>query len=229
MIISLTFINQEEVLFIMSFRNSKTRVSPKGELAGFIAIERPTVKYDADGIYMFKLNISNEADIETFSGMIDRLAQLSLQSGEYADSDKGELMPSYDITEEGILSVKFKQNASIPTQKGGRVPYKIKLYDSNNKFIKYSEEKVLGIRAGTICKVLFSTYHWSSAQKYGVRLQPIGIKILALQSYISTHDPEDDLGHLLGEEEGEYHHTPVDFTTGPARRASIDWDYKYEE
>ncbi len=213
--------------------SSKLRRSCKGVLSGFIAIEVPSTMYNPEGDYSFKFDISDKKDGKNFTAHLDSLLQESNEMGRARNfTNCTGISYPYTVSDEKV-QVKFKRSATSPlTNK----EVKIKLYDSNNYIIDTHSlnSDTLKIGKGTICEILYTSYKWQTPSTYGVRLEPIAIRILELHTYDSLLEQHADatIEHLFegSENKGSFVSTNLSPTTekdegeGGATDA-LDWDF----
>ena len=152
-------------------------VTPTGSLTGFVAIEKPSTKFDDNGIYSCQVAFTGK-DAKEMKGIIDGLMADSVAAGAKKGVKKVANAP-YTI-ENKTLTVKFKQKAVIKSRAGKTFEMKVKVYDAAGKEV----DEDTGMSADSKVKVAFSSYAWAvAALGCGVTLQPSCVQIIELVKY----------------------------------------------
>jgi len=167
-------------------------VTPTGTLTGFVAVEKPSTKFNEDGVYSCQVAFTGPAAQEMKS-RIDAYMKTSLLTS------KGKKAANAPYTiEDKTLIVKFKNKAMIKRRTGEVINLTIRLYDAKNKEI--NEQINLG--EGSIVKVAYQPYLWNvTSLGAGCSLQLSMVQVIKLEAHASTG------GSPFGEESG--------FTAGP--------------
>lgn len=151
--------------------------TPTGVLTGFVAIEKPSTKFDDTGVYSCQVAFTGK-DAVKMEGIIDGLMSGAAQIGLSKDV-KRSANPPYTM-ENKTLTVKFKQKARISSKTGQVYEMNIKLYDAKGVLI----EQEIGLGTGSLVKVAFSAYSWAVASLgAGITLQPVCIQVIKLVKY----------------------------------------------
>ena len=152
-------------------------VTPTGLLTGFVAIEKPSTKFDDNGIYSCQVAFTGK-DAKEMKGIIDGLMADSVAAGAKRGVKKVANAP-YTI-ENKTLTVKFKQKAKITSKAGKSFDMNVDVYDTSG--VKVTEDT--GMAADSEVKVAFSSYAWAvAALGCGVTLQPSCVQIIKLVKY----------------------------------------------
>lgn len=152
-------------------------VTPTGKLTGFVAIEKPSTKFDDAGIYSCQVAFTGK-DAKQMKTIIDGLMSDSAAAGKKKGVKKAANAP-YTIDNK-VLTVKFKQKAQIKSRAGDTFEMKVKVYEADGK--EASED--LGLGEGSKVKVAFSSYGWAvAALGAGVTLQPSCVQVIELVKY----------------------------------------------
>lgn len=128
--------------------------TPNGKLTGFVAIEKPSTKFDENGVYSCQVAFTG-SDAKAMKEMIDGFMAESMNKSAKV---KKPGMPPYTI-EGKTLVVKFKQKARIVTKAGDVYEKEIKVYDAANKLV----EEPLFMGEGSTVRVAFKPYLWAVA------------------------------------------------------------------
>lgn len=168
-------------------------VTPVGTITGFVAIEKPSTKFNEDGTYSCQVAFTGDAARE-MKERIDGYMQASKLTS------KGKKMAAAPYTiEDKTLIVKFKNKAIIKKRTGETINLTVRVYDAKNKECT----EPLGIGEGSKVKVAYQPYLWNVASLgAGCSLQLSMVQILELKkaSFAGGGSP-------FGEEDG--------FTAGP--------------
>lgn len=162
-------------------------VTPTGSLTGFVAIEKPSTKFNEDGVYSCQVAFTGPAAQEMKS-RIDDYMKASLLSS------KGKKAANAPYTiEDKTLIVKFKNKAMIRTRTGETINLTVRLYDAKNKEI--NEQINLG--EGSLVKVAYQPYLWNvSSLGAGCSLQLSMVQVIKLEARTAAG------GSPFGEESG---------------------------
>ena len=164
-------------------------VTPKGNLTGFVAIEKPSTKFDDNGVYSCQVIFTGK-DAKKMKTEIDELMAESLKNAKGVNKAAN---PPYTV-EGKTLVVKFKQKARIVTRAGDVYEKEIKLFDAKNNKI----EDYLGIAADSVVKVAYKPYTWGvAALGAGVTLQLDMVQVIDL-----VKRKGGGMDNPFGEEEG---------------------------
>ena len=129
-------------------------VTPNGKLTGFVAIEKPSTKFDDNGVYSCQVAFTG-ADAKEMVKLIDGLMEDANKNGKVA---KRKAQPPYTI-EDKTLVVKFKNKARITSRSGEVFEKTIKIFDAQNKAV--TEPLFMG--EGSVVRIAFKPYCWSVA------------------------------------------------------------------
>lgn len=164
-------------------------VTPTGLLTGFVAIEKPSTKFDDNGVYSCQVAFTGK-DAKGMKGIIDGLMAESVAAGAKRGVTKVANAP-YTI-EGKTLIVKFKQKAKITSRAGKSFDLNVKVYDGSGK--ELNEDTSMA--ADSEVKIAFSSYAWAvAALGCGVTLQPNSLQIIKLVKYsASGSNPFGDEG-----------------------------------
>ena len=174
-------------------------VTGKGELTGFIALIKPSTKYNKQGIYTANILLSKEEgelltqkikDVRTEQfkayGKGTKVAELPIAPYEIVDPDTGEASPDA----EGRYLLKTSSSAYIENGKIGR---KIQIVNAKKQPVKN-----VSIGEGTIARLGVVLSGYSVAGKTGVSAKVGLVQIINLVEFSSSGFSLD----TLDEEEG---------------------------
>jgi len=148
------------------------KVTPNGTLTGFVAIEKPSTKFDDNGVFSCQVAFTGE-DAKKMKKEIDNAMAESLKN---AKGVKRAANPPYTI-EGKTLVVKFKQKARIVTRKGDVWEKDVKLFDAANKPIT----EYIAVGEGSVVKVAYDSYAWGvAALGAGITLQLQMVQVIDL-------------------------------------------------
>lgn len=163
----------------------KKYTTGKGQLTGFISLDKPSTKFDKDGVYSTNILLSEEegtklADeikavrTEQFKkfGKGTKVTELT-QCVPFTtvDEETGEEMPD----EEGRYVLKTKAGAYI---KDGKPTFKPQLFDA-----KGNKVTINNIGAGTVAKLAVELSGYSVAGKTGVSVKLKAVQIIDLVEF----------------------------------------------
>lgn len=147
-------------------------VTPNGKLTGFVAIEKPSTKFDDNGVYSCQVGFTGPAAKEMVK-IIDEIMAANMKKN---DKIKRMAAPPYTI-EDKTLVVKFKNKAKITSRSGEVFEKSVKIYDAQSKLV----DVPLFIGEGSTVKVAFKPYCWSvAALGNGCTLQLEMVQIIDL-------------------------------------------------
>lgn len=129
-------------------------VTPNGKLTGFVAIEKPSTKFDDNGVYSCQVAFTGDA-AKKMKKVID---ELMAESASKNKKVKKAAQPPYTI-EDKMLVVKFKQKARIVTRGGDVWEKEVKIFDAKNKKV----EEPLFMGEGSTVRVAYKPYLWQVA------------------------------------------------------------------
>ena len=174
-------------------------VTGKGELTGFIALTKPSTKFNKKGVYTANMLLDKkdgealtarlkEIRTEQFKkhGKGTKVAELPCTPYEIVDPETGEATPD----KEGRYLVKANASAYIENGKIGR---RVKIINA-----KKQEVKNVNIGEGTIARLGLNLSGYSVAGKTGVSVKLGLVQIIDLVEYTSGGFSTD----LFDEEEG---------------------------
>lgn len=174
-------------------------VTGKGELTGFIALTKPSTKYNKKGVYTANMLLDKkdgealtarlkEIRTEQFKkyGKGTKVAELSCTPYEIVDPETGEATPD----KEGRYLVKANASAYI---ENGKIGKRVKIINA-----KKQEVKNVNIGEGTIARLGLNLSGYSVAGKTGVSVKLGLVQIIDLVEYTSGGFSTD----LFDEEEG---------------------------
>ena len=174
-------------------------VTGKGELTGFIALTKPSTKFNKKGIYSTYILLDKkdgesltarlkEIRTEQFKkyGKGTKVADLVCKPYEIVDPETGEATPD----KKGRYILTAKENAYIENGKIGR---RVKIINA-----KKQEVKNVNIGEGTIARLGLNLSGYSVAGKTGVSVKLGLVQIIDLVEYTSGGFSTD----LFDEEEG---------------------------
>lgn len=178
---------------------TKKIVTPKGELTGFIALTKPSTKFNKEGIYstyflMSKTDgekIAQEMkDIRTEQfkkyGKGTKVAEIQCKPYEIVDKETGEAIPD----KEGRYVLTAKANAYI---ENGKPKFRPQLFNAKKQPVKN-----ISIGEGTIARLGVTLSGYSVAGKTGVSVKLGMVQIINLVEYQGGGWSAD----MLDEEEG---------------------------
>lgn len=174
-------------------------VTGKGELTGFIALTKPSTKFNKEGIYSTYFLLPKEEGEKLYQKMKDirteqfkkfgkgtKVAELQCKPYEIVDADTGESTPD----SEGRYILTAKANAYI---KNGKPQFKPMIINAKKQMVKD-----LNIGEGTIAKLGVVLSGYSVAGKTGVSVKLGLVQIINLVEYPSNTFSLD----MFDEEEG---------------------------
>ena len=147
------------------------KVTPIGKLTGFVAIERPSTKFDEAGVYSCQVAFAGDS-AKKIKSDIDELMAQSLANGKTVTKP---FEPPYTIEGKELI-VKFKQKAKIVSKTGESFTSKVRIFDSKNQ-----EMSDVGMGAGSTVIIAYKPYLWAvKALGCGVTLQLRMVQVLDL-------------------------------------------------
>lgn len=147
-------------------------VTPIGRLTGFTAIERPSTKFDDNGVYSCQVAFKGEG-AKAMKKLIDGYMEKSLDSNK---SVKKAANPPYSVENKELI-VKFKQKARIVSRSGEVYEKDVKIFDAANE--KVNEPLFMG--EDSQVRVAFNPYMWQvPALGCGVTLQLEMVQVIEL-------------------------------------------------
>jgi len=160
-------------------------ITPFGVVKGFAAIDKPSTKFDDDGIYSFNLEFAGK-DAKEMKAEIDHWMGDSLEES----GAKKAANPPYEINKDDkTLIVKFKLKAVIISRSGGRYEKTIDLYGANGGKIR----KPKRYAEGSVLRASYTVYMWNAgASGAGITLQPVAVQFKKVVEWESTERPEFD-------------------------------------
>lgn len=172
----------------------------KGQLVGFISIDKPSTKFDKDGVYSANILLPKEEG-ETLAEKIKdiRTKQFKTYGKGTKVADLTQCVPFTTVDEEtgeeiadeeGRYVLKTKAKAFIEK---GEAKFKPQIFDSKGKKIV-----VAGIGCGTVAKLAVELSGYSVAGKTGVSVKLKAVQIIDLVEYGGGN--AESFG--FGEEEG---------------------------
>lgn len=189
----------------------KKGVSPKGT-AIFPYLNKPDVKYDAEGVYTTALALEGD-DIEEMEKRIAPILRAAKEAAETEGKKKRKKakeadMPfrpeltrvdpeSDEIPEEtGRVLFRFKSKASGKRKDGSLWERKVALFDSKGKPMNAL------VGGGSVLKISYTLVPWVNPKlEYGVKLQLEAVQVITLGAMGGNQDAE---GFGFGEEEGGF-------------------------
>jgi len=129
-------------------------VTPLGKLTGFVAIEKPSTKFDDNGIYSCQVGFTGASAKE----MVKLIDEIMTENMKKNTKIKRMAAPPYTI-EDDTLIVKFKNKAQITSRAGEVFEKCIKIFDAHNKPVTGP----LFMGEGSEVRVAFKPYCWSVA------------------------------------------------------------------
>jgi len=151
-------------------------MTPFGTVKGFCAIDKPSTKFDENGVYSFNLEFAGK-DAALMKKQIDKWMAESLEENE----GKKSANPPYEINKEDkTLVVKFKLKAVILSRAGKRYEKSIDLYGPNGGKVRVPKRYA----EGTVLRVSVNPYKWNAAAVgSGVTLQPLAIQFMKVVEF----------------------------------------------
>lgn len=200
-------------------------VTGKGELTGFIALTKPSTKFNKDGIYSTYFLLDKEEgeklaqkmkDVRTAQfkkyGKGTKVADLQCKPYEIVNEETGEATPD----EKGRYILTAKANAFI---KNGKPTFKPMIINAKKQPVKN-----INIGAGTIAKLGVILSGYSVAGKTGVSVKLGMVQIIDLVEYQGGGFSTD----MFDEEEG-FDGVGEDFTEETAETKDSATDGSEEE
>jgi hypothetical protein len=165
------------------------KATPIGTLTGFVAIEKPSTKFDDNGVYSCQVSFTGK-DAKEMKETIDAYMEESK-----TNSKKVSRMANPPYTIEGkTLVVKFKQKARILSRSGDFYEKEVKLFDAKNNPV----EEQLFLGEGSAVRVAYKPYLWGvAALGCGCTLQLEMVQVIDLVKRQSGGE-----ANPFGEEEG---------------------------
>lgn len=165
-------------------------VTPNGIITGFCALEKPSTKFNPDGIYSCQV-IFTGTDAIGMKEMIDGYMDMSLREAKPKVNHAA--VPPYivDQDDQNSLHLKFKAKAIIRTKDGSEINKSPKIYDTKKNEIT----EPIGIGAGSIVKVAFRPYLWAVAALgagCSLQLEMVQIINLVVSNYFNDGPPPFD-------------------------------------
>lgn len=166
-------------------------VTEIGEVTGFVAIEKPSTKFNEDGTYSCKLVFSGKS-AKIMKDKIDGY----MAAAKAETRAKGNAAAPYKIVGKTLV-VNFKNKAVIKKRTGETINVMIRLFDAKNKEVS----EPMGIGVGSKVKIAYTVYSWSNPSQggAGITLQPAMVQVIDLVKASFGGGSE---GSPFGEEEG---------------------------
>lgn len=164
-------------------------VTPNGKLTGFVAIEKPSTKFNEDGVYSCQVEFTGD-DAKKMKKAIDKLMAKSASNNKKINKAA---QPPYTIDGKTLI-VKFKQKARIKTNSGKVWEKEVKVFDSQNNKV----EEPLFMGEGSTVRVAYEPYLWQvNALGCGCTLQLEMVQVIDLVKREAT-EPENPFDAVEG-------------------------------
>ena len=168
--------------------------SPKGT-AVYPNLNKPSIKFDNDGVYEIKLRIKKEdcgAFIKEIEGLYE--ANYKAKCEEKGSKRKRADLPFKDVLDKdtdkptGEVEFKFKMKASGTRQDGNRWEQRPKIFDGAGNPMPKPGHKLPNIGSGTTCKVAFEVRGWDAPIGVGISLKLKAVQIIDLIEFGGSAD-----------------------------------------